>query len=123
MNPPLATAPARDDRLLPITRVVAACIVPFLLAAFFVLYVRPELSGERFAWNVQPRFTAYWIGSGYLGGAWFFLRVITAPRWHQVTLGLPAIWAFVCVMLAATLLHWSDSTQGASRSRSGSRCT
>ncbi len=96
----------RDDRVLPVTRIVAACVVPFLLLAFSVLYLRPDLSGERFAWKIQPSFTAFWIGTGYLGGAWYFASVVRAKHWHEVTLGLPPVCAFVWVMLAATVLHW-----------------
>jgi hypothetical protein len=96
----------RDDRVLPVTRIVAACVVPFLVLAFAVLYFRPDLSGERFAWKIQPTFTAFWIGTGYLGGAWYFASVVRAKRWHEVSLGLPPVCAFVWVMLAATVLHW-----------------
>jgi hypothetical protein len=46
------------------------------------------------------------MGTGYLGGAWFFASVVRARRWHEVTLGLPPVCAFVWVMLAATVLHW-----------------
>ncbi len=106
MTTSLFGAPERDDRVLPVTRVVAACVVPFLIVAFAVLYLRPDLSGERFAWKIQPTFTAFWMGTGYLGGAWFFASVVRAKRWHEVTLGLPPVCAFVWVMLAVTVLHW-----------------
>jgi hypothetical protein len=99
-------APDRDDRVLPVTRVTAVCVVPFLILAFAVLYLRPDLSGERFAWKIQPTFTAFWMGTGYLGGAWFFASVARVKRWHEVTLGLPPVCAFVWVMLAVTVLHW-----------------
>lgn len=106
MTTSLFGAPDRDDRVLPVTRVIAACVVPFLILAFAVLYLRPDLSGERFAWKIQPTFTAFWMGTGYLGGAWFFASVVRAKRWHEVTLGLPPVCAFVWVMLAVTALHW-----------------
>jgi hypothetical protein len=106
MTSSVPEARQRDDRVLPVTRIVAACVVPFLVLAFAVLYLRPELSGERFAWKIQPAFTAFWIGSGYLGGAWYFAGVVRARRWHQVTLGLPPVCAFVWAMLAVTVLHW-----------------
>jgi hypothetical protein len=99
-------AVSRDDRVFSVTRVVAACVVPFLVAAFVILYVHPELSGERFAWKIQPRFTAFWIGAGYLGGGWFFLNVVFARRWHHVTRGFPPVCAFVWMMGAATAMHW-----------------
>jgi hypothetical protein len=106
MNQDAGSQPPRDDRVMPVTRAVAACVVPFLIIAFLVLYLRPDLSGEHFAWKIQPTFTAFWIGTGYIGGAWFFFSVVRARRWHEVTLGLPPVWTFVWVMLAVTLLHW-----------------
>lgn len=106
MHPSPQATLERDDRVLPLTRIVAAGVVPFLVLAFAVLYVRPDLSGERFAWKIQPTFTAFWIGTGYLGGAWYFASVVRARRWHEVALGLPPVCAFVWAMLAATVLHW-----------------
>jgi hypothetical protein len=106
MGQPDRNTVARDDRVFALTRIVAACIVPFLVAAFVILYLYPDLSGERFAWKIQPNFTAFWIGTGYLGGGWFFLRVVLARRWHHVTLGFPPVCMFVIVMAVATLIHW-----------------
>jgi hypothetical protein len=106
MNSSVRHPPPVDDRVMPLTRAAAACVVPFLIIAFLVLYLRPDLSGEHFAWKIQPTFTAFWIGTGYIGGAWFFASVVRARRWHEVTLGLPPVWTFVWVMLAVTLLHW-----------------
>ncbi len=59
----------RDDRVLLATRWLSALIVPFLLAAFGVLYLLPEHTGQLFAWNVQPRMTAMMLGEAYLAGA------------------------------------------------------
>ena len=96
----------RDDRVLPVVRIVGACVVPFLLLAFAVLYLRPDLSGEHFSWKIQPNFTAFWMGTGYLGGAWFFASVVRARRWHEVALGFLPVCAFVWAMLGVTVLHW-----------------
>lgn len=103
---PTAGAATADDRVLPLTRWVAAAVVPFLVLAFLPLYLRPDLTGTHFTWTVAPDFTAFWMGSGYLGGAWFFFNVARGRRWHEATLGVLPVAAFVWVMLAATLLHW-----------------
>jgi hypothetical protein len=95
-----------DDRVMPVTRVVAACVVPFLVISFLALYVQPETSGEHFTWKVAPTFTAFWIGTGYVGGAWFFFSVARARQWHEVTLGFLPVTVFVWMMLLATFLHW-----------------
>ncbi|WP_298835108.1 hypothetical protein [uncultured Piscinibacter sp.] len=95
-----------DDHVLPVTRVVAACVVPFLLIAFASLYLRPDLSATHFAWRIAPNFTAYWLATGYLGGAWFFFRVTRVRRWHEVTLGFLPVTVFVWLMLLLTVLFW-----------------
>ena len=45
----------RDDRVLPETRWLAACIVPFLLVASAMLYLFPDRTDTLFAWTIRPR--------------------------------------------------------------------
>jgi hypothetical protein len=96
----------RRDAILPVTRVVAAAVIPFLVLAFLILYFRPESSGQRFAWAIASPLTAALMGAGYLSGAYFFTRVLFGRRWHRVGGAFPAVAAFTAAMLAATLLHW-----------------
>jgi hypothetical protein len=62
-----------DDRVLPLTRGIAAFIVPFLVVAFAVLYLWPGDTDRLFAWPIRPTMTAMVLGSAYLGGAYFFV--------------------------------------------------
>lgn len=102
----IPAASLADDRVMPLTRIVAICVVPFLVIAFLPLYFRPDLTATHFTWHVAPTFTAFWLGTGYLGGAWFFFSVARARQWHAVALGFPPVTVFVWVMLVATFLHW-----------------
>ena len=119
----------RDDRILPFTRAVAWIIVPFLLAAFIILYLDGRNTAAWFAWEIPSRLTTALMGAGYLGGAYFFLRVglgrrrhqvhlgagylnansytaeSGAPLWHQVHLGFLPVTVYTITMLLATLLH------------------
>jgi hypothetical protein len=95
------------DRIFPSTRLIAAVVIPFLLLAFLILYFFPGLSGQRFAWQIRPDVMAVYIGAGYLGGAYLFLRTVIGRRWHRVAAGYPAVATFTVAMLLATLLHWS----------------
>jgi len=119
----------RDDRILPLTRAVAWIVIPFLAAAFIILYLDGRHTGEWFAWEIPSRLTTALMGAGYLGGAYFFLRVglgarrhhadlgaghlspssyvasSSGLRWHHVHLGYPPVTAFTILMLLATLLH------------------
>jgi len=94
------------DRTYPATRIIAGIVVPVLLLAFIVLYLFPEQSGERFAWEIRPDMSALYIGAGYLGGAFLLLQAALGRPWHTVRAGFPVITVFTTSMLAATLLHW-----------------
>mgnify|MGYP001209480961 CR=1 FL=1 len=103
---------ARDDRILPETRLLAAIIVPFLLVAWGVLYLFPTQTKELFAWTISPTMTPLMLGAAYVGGAYFFTRVATAPRWHWITLGFLPVASFASLMGLATVLHWDRFNHG-----------
>ena len=96
----------KDDRILLQTRIVLIVVVPFLLLAFLILYFFPDLSGQRFAWEIKPHMTALFIGSGYLGGAYMFVFAIFGRRWHRVKGAFPPVISFTIAMLLATFVHW-----------------
>ena len=96
----------KNDSILPVTRIVALIVAPFLPAAFYILYLHPETSGERFAWEIEPAMMAGFMGAGYLAGAYFFLNVLIGRTWHRVATVFPAIIAFTTGMLLATIIHW-----------------
>ena len=101
-----------DDRILPITRVVAALIVPFLWLAFLILFFFPESTGEHFAWLIRPHMTAMYMGAGYLGGSWLFLHAIFGKRWHRIRSGFLPITLFTWFMMLATFRHWDRFAHG-----------
>lgn len=102
----------RDDRVVPATRALALAIVPILTIAWAMLWVFPERSGVLFSWPVKPPATATMLGATYLGGAWFFGRVVIARAWHSVTLGFLPVTAFAAILGLATVLHWDRFTAG-----------
>ena len=95
-----------SDRILPLTRVVSAFVLPFLLAAFLILFVSPQPTGGLFAWDINPRMTAAYMGAGYLGGAYLLSRAAIGSRWHRVAVGFPPVAAFTIALLLATIIHW-----------------
>ena len=96
----------RDDRVLPLTRVVAVVIVPFLLVAFAVLYPWPTDTDRLFAWTIKPTMTPMVLGAVYLGGAYFFVQAARATQWHRIKAGFPPVATFAALMGVGTLLHW-----------------
>ena len=95
-----------SDRILPLTRVVSAFVLPFLLASFLILFVSPQPTGGLFAWDINPRMTAAYMGAGYLGGAYLLSRAAIGSRWHRVAVGFPPVAAFTIALLLATIIHW-----------------
>ncbi len=73
----------RDDRIFPETRALAVFILPFLLAAFYLLYLRTSETKEMFAWEIQAPMSAMMLGAAY-AAAHIFLG---APRSHHVGTG------------------------------------
>ncbi|MBC7876137.1 MAG: hypothetical protein H7Y59_03115 [Anaerolineales bacterium] len=96
----------KNDNIFPLTRIIALIVTPFLLLAFYILYLHPETSGERFAWEIKPDIMAAFMGAGYMAGAYFFINIIIGRTWHRVAAIFPAITAFTISMLLATIIHW-----------------
>lgn len=96
----------KNDNIFLLTRIIAAIIVPFLLLAFYILYLHPEISGEYFAWEIKPAMMAVFMGAGYMTGSYFFLKIVVSLTWHRVATAFPAITAFTTSMLLVTIIHW-----------------
>ncbi|MDR6612903.1 hypothetical protein [Leifsonia sp. 1010] len=94
------------DRVHSYTRVVGAIIIPFLVAAFVLLYPLAETTDRLFAWTIRPPITAMLLGSAYAGGIVFFAHVVRPNRWHAVRHGFPAVLLFATLLAVATFLHW-----------------
>jgi hypothetical protein len=103
-------SPVRDDRVQPYTRGVSLFIVPFLLAAFGILYLFPDRTAELFAWPIAPSLTSRVLASAYLGGAYFFLRVVREQHWNVIKNGFVAVVMFATLLGIATVMHWERFT-------------
>jgi hypothetical protein len=108
----VAAGQVRDDRVLPETRALGIIIPPFLIAAFLILYLLPDHTKDFFAWGIKPNMTPLLMGGGYISGGYYFYRVLRAPRWHLIGLGLLPITAFTWFMGLSTILHWDKFTPG-----------
>ena len=104
--------PRRDGQVLPITRWVARFIIPFLAAAFLVLYGLPGQTTTYFAWTIRPEMTPILMGAGYGAGVYFFYRVSTVDEWHTVAPVFLGIATFTWLMAIATVLHWGNFNHG-----------
>ncbi|WP_332897350.1 hypothetical protein [Haladaptatus sp. CMSO5] len=98
----------QDDRVFPSTRWIARVIIPFLAAAFLVLFGLPARTTEFFAWTIRPEMTPIIMGAGYGAGVYFFYRVSTVDTWHAVAPVFLGIAVFTWLMAIATVLHWEN---------------
>ena len=101
-----------DDRILGFTRGLSLFIAPFLLVAFVLLYGFPSRTGRLFAWPILGTMTPMVLASAYLGGFYFFVRVLGQRRWAAVKLGFPAVALFAGLLGVATVVHWDRFTHG-----------
>jgi hypothetical protein len=101
-----------QDRVLVASRVLAAVIVPILVAAFIMLYLFPNDTGRLFAWPIKPPMSAMMLGATYLGGAYFFTRVVFTRKWHTVRLGFLPVSTFAGILGISTIIHWDKFTHG-----------
>jgi hypothetical protein len=99
-------AHVRPDRVRPEVRGVAALVALVLLVAWIVLYLFPTQTDRLFAWPITPAMSPMFMGAAYGAGAYFFLRVVLARRWHHVSYYFLGIAAFTWLMGIATILHW-----------------
>ncbi|GAB3591252.1 hypothetical protein GCM10027446_08550 [Angustibacter peucedani] len=94
------------------TRGVSLFIVPFLLGAWVILYVFPRRTAQLWAWPIAARMSSMVLASAYLGGAYFFLRVLRERRWHSIGTGFVAVTVFASLLGVATVVHWDRFSHG-----------
>src|SRR5215831_5600434 len=103
---PMSATGAGSDRILPETRILSAIIIPFLLAAFGILYFWPNDTDKLFAWTIKPSMTPMMLAAAYIGGAYFFVQVLRAQKWHLIKVGFLPVTSFAGILGVATVLHW-----------------
>lgn len=52
------------------------------------------------------------LASAYLGGAYFFVRVLREPRWNVVETGFLSVALFASLLGVATIVHWDKFNHG-----------
>jgi hypothetical protein len=104
------TGKPQSDLIYRETRWLAIIIVPFLLIAFYILFLRTSETKALFAWEIGAPMTAMMLGSAYIGGAYFFTRASRAKHWHLISVGFLPVATFASFMGIATILSWDKFT-------------
>jgi peptidoglycan/LPS O-acetylase OafA/YrhL len=104
--------PALDDAVLPAMRIAALVVVAVLLPALVILWGLPGRTADLWAWTIKPDLTPIFMGAAYGAGAYFFLRVYRAARWHEVSVGVISAAVFALLMLITTLIHYDKFNHG-----------
>jgi hypothetical protein len=100
------------DRVRRATRWLAIGIVLFLADAAQLLLLLPDRTAELFAWPIDVQVTSLVLGSAYVAGGYYFVRVALARSWHSIAVGFPPVIVFVWFAAGATALHLDRFTQG-----------
>jgi hypothetical protein len=103
---------ARDDHVLPAMRVAAVVVVAVLVPALVILWGLPSKTADLWAWTIKPDLTPIFMGAGYGAGAYFFYRVFTTQRWHEVSVGVLSAAVFALLMLGTTIVHYDKFNHG-----------
>lgn len=104
------TGKPQSDLIYRETRWLAIIIIPFLIIAFYILFLRTGETKELFAWEIAAPMSAMMLGSAYIGGAYFFTRASLAKRWHHIGVGFLPVATFASFMGLATIVNWDKFT-------------
>lgn len=96
----------RDNLIYRETKWLALFIIPFLIAAFALLYFWPNHTDKTFAWTIRPTMTPMMLAAAYIGGVFYFTGVVRAQKWSHIKVGFLPVTAFASILSIATILHW-----------------
>ena len=96
----------RDNLVYRETKWLALFIIPFLIAAFALLFFWPNHTDKTFAWTIRPTMTPMMLAAAYIGGVFYFVGVARAQKWSHIKVGFLPVTAFASILSIATILHW-----------------
>ncbi|OLP62723.1 hypothetical protein BJM39_25420, partial [Salmonella enterica subsp. enterica serovar Javiana] len=68
---------------------------------------------QLWSWPIQAQMTSMLLASAYLGGCWFFVRVLLVERrWAAVRMGFVSVALFATLLGIATVVHWDKFSHG-----------
>lgn len=101
---------SRDDRILPITRIVFGVLALVVFPVFARLAWHPENTAHNFAWPLAPRVSALVFAMLYLAVAYTYVRVAFERCWRRVYLVVAATLPVIAVLGVVSIVHWDKFT-------------
>ena len=102
----MSTSPAdAPTALVPLMRYVLYVAAALVFLAGVPLFVFPEHTDRYFAWTVDSRMTAVFLGAAYWSAIGLELGAARAASWSRARIAVPAVFVFTSLTLVVSLVH------------------
>jgi hypothetical protein len=91
--------------LVPVMRRLLYVAAGLVFLAGVPLFVFPEHTDRYFAWTIDSRMTAVFLGAAYWSAIGLELAAARAASWRRARIAVPAVFVFTSLTLGASLVH------------------
>jgi hypothetical protein len=100
-----ARAPNVPAALVPVMRRLLYVAAALVFLAGVPLFVFPQHTDRYFAWTVDSRMTAVFLGAAYWSAIGLELAAARAGTWSRARIAVPAVFVFTSLTLVVSLVH------------------
>jgi hypothetical protein len=100
-----ARTPNAPTELVPVMRRLLYVAAALVFLAGIPLFVFPEHTNRYFAWTVDSRMTAVFLGAAYWSAIALELDAARAASWARARIAVPAVFVFTSLTLVVSLIH------------------
>jgi hypothetical protein len=100
-----ARTPDAPAALVPVMRRLLYVAAALVFLAGIPLFLAPEQTDRYFAWTVDSRMTAVFLGAAYWSAIALEFRAARATYWAEARIAVPAVFVFTSLTLVVSLIH------------------
>jgi hypothetical protein len=100
-----APTPGAPAALFPLMRRLLYVAAALVLLAGIPLFVFPQQTDRYFAWTVDARMTAVFLGAAYWSAIGLEVGAARAATWSRARIAVPAVFVFTSLTLVVSLVH------------------
>ena len=100
-----APGPDGATPLVPVMRRLLYVAAGLVFLAGIPLFVFPGHTDRYFAWTIDSRMTAVFLGAAYWSAIGLELVAARAESWHRARIAVPAVFVFTSLTLGVSLVH------------------